>query len=164
MKVSKPVLFTLIGSIIVIIYLFFFAGPKKATVVSKTSQPVEAATTQIQSVSKSQDKRSDEPRKVSSVDVTWKRDPFLLPKLSLGDDEKAYVPLKLVGIIEGSDGRYAILDSHIVKKGDLIGEDMVYEITKDRVILVRKGRKKVIAVADISRMETNKPSLPEEKR
>jgi len=29
LKVSKPVLFTLIGAVVIIIYLFFFAGPKK---------------------------------------------------------------------------------------------------------------------------------------
>jgi len=164
LKVSKPVLFTLIGSIIVVIYLFFFAGPKKATT-TKTPQPIEASGAQKQITPKLQDKSVEEPRKVSHIDATWKRDPFLLPRLSTGDGEKAYVPLRLVGIIEGSDGRYAILDSHIVKKGDLIGEEMVQEIAKDKVILVRKGRKKVVVVADdISRMETNKPLLPEEKR
>lgn len=163
MKISKPVLFTLIGAVLVIIYLFFFAGPKK-TPPPKMPDTQVAAKVTPQLAEKAKEKAGGELRKVSSVDASWNKDPFLLPNIPKGEDERPYTPLKLVGIIEGSDGRYAIFGSNIVKKGDLIGEDKVQEIGMDRVILVRKGQRKVVSVSDAERVETSKPSSREGKR
>jgi len=163
LKVSKPVLFTLIGAVVIIIYLFFFAGPKK-TPPPKIVDTSGSPKTVMQVSEKAKEKGGDMLKKVSSVDASWQRDPFLLPNLPKVDEERNYVPLKLVGIIEGSDGRYAILGSNIVKKGDLIGEDRVQEIGRDRIILVRKGQRKVVSVSDAERVETFRPSLREGKR
>lgn len=163
MKISKPVLFTLIGAVLVIIYLFFFAGPKKAHPPKMPDTQVAAKVTP-QLAEKAKEQAGGELRKVSSVDASWNKDPFLLPNIPKREDERPYTPLRLVGIIEGSDGRYAIFGSNILKKGDLIGEDRVQEIGMDRVILVRKGQRKVVSVSDAERVETSKPSLREGKR
>lgn len=164
MKVSKPVLFTLIGAIVFAVYLFFFAGPKKAPPPKMPPSP-DVAKLAAQAAQQTTEKRPDDIRKISRYDASWDRDPFLVPKLMTEKTlEKPYIPLKLVAIIESRQGRYAIFGNEIVKKGDTIGEERVYEVGKDRVILVRKGQRRVVPVADAMEIDSLKPSSMEEKR
>lgn len=149
MKVSKPVLITLIGAIVVIIYLFFFAGPKKTPPVKIKSSETEGIRVQTEIVEK--DRPKDVPKKVDHVDAFWKNDHFMSPKISNNDEEIAHEPLKLLGIIEGKDGRYAIIGTDIVKKDDFIGNERVLDIGKDTVIIARKGNKKVLSMSDLSK-------------
>ncbi|HOJ43692.1 MAG TPA: hypothetical protein PK800_06195 [Syntrophorhabdaceae bacterium] len=162
MKVSKPVLFTLIGAITIIIYLFFFAGPKKPP--SVDVQLPQKAEVKMQPALKEIDRPKDEPKRITHVDAYWKNDPFILPKVSIGEEEVFHEPLKLSGIIEGNDGRYAIIGTNIVKKGDFIGDEKVLDIGKDSVIIARRGKKKTISISDLSREMGFKPSSPEGKR
>ncbi|HPP07450.1 MAG TPA: hypothetical protein PLW88_08755, partial [Syntrophorhabdaceae bacterium] len=106
----------------------------------------------------------DEPKRITHVDAYWKNDPFILPKVSIGEEEVFHEPLKLSGIIEGNDGRYAIIGTNIVKKGDFIGDEKVLDIGKDSVIIARRGKKKTISISDLSREMGFKPSSPEGKR
>ncbi|HOP86071.1 MAG TPA: hypothetical protein PLM71_02730 [Syntrophorhabdaceae bacterium] len=165
MKLSKPVLFTLIGAIIVIIYLFFFAGPKKIPPVKIKSPETEG--TKVQTGLMEKDRPKDGPKKVANVDAFWKNDPFMLPQISqitTIDEEMAHEPLKLHGIIEGKDGRYAIIGTNIVKKDDFIGDERVLDIGKDTVIIARKGKKKTVFMSDLSKEMDFKTSSPGEKR
>lgn len=163
MKLSKPVLLTLIGAIFVIVYLFFFAGPKK-TPVSQVSQKQGEPKVIEQIAVKEKGRSQEEIKKVARVDARWLKDPFLLPKLPDMHEETSDAPLKLSGIIEGSEGRFAIVGSHIVKKGDFIGDERVLDIEKDRIVLGRKGKKKIISVTDLSKSIDYKATSPEEKK
>lgn len=163
MKLSKPVLFTLIGSLLVILYLFVFAGPKKTLVSIPVGKKDEQKLTETMAT-KDKDKQEEQIKKISQMDANWAKDPFLLPKITDAKQDVSQTPLKLTGIIEGRDGRYAIVDTNIVKKGDFIGDEMVLDIEKDRIILTRKGKKKTISVSDITREDGVKASSPEGKR
>lgn len=163
MKLSKPVLFTIVGAIFVIVYLFFFAGPKKSPVPQVLEKQIESKNIG-QEVVKEKGSTQEEIKKVTHVDARWLKDPFLLPKIKDMKEDAFDAPLKLSGIIEGREGRFAIVGSHIVKKGDFIGDEMVLDIEKDRILLSRKGKKKIISVTDLSRGADYKATTPEEKK
>lgn len=160
MKISKPVIFTLVFAIGVFLYLFVFSGKKPPQnqvpnpQTSQTSLPQQllaltgASDNQQPAVSKDNENvRAKVYAELKSID--WKRDPFALPgyveqKLS----EQTKDSTKVVAIIEGKNENVAIIDNEIVKKGDTIGNEKVHEIGGGKVVLVNKGVKRVITIQD----------------
>ncbi len=152
MKVSKPIIIALVLAIVFSAYTFFFTGKKKTP--SKKPLPVEtvATTPQTSSQPSVMPAGQFEPKKLQVVktDFTWDRDPFQLPKS--GDEKDVQQPkigLKLVAVLESRKGRLAIIGNDIVERGDFIGDEKVQEIGKDRVILSRKGQRRMIPVANM---------------
>jgi hypothetical protein len=88
---------------------------------------------------------------LGQLNVSWDRDPFVLPKfLEQKPTEQQGAPLKLVAILESKKGRFAIINNSIVAKGDIINNERVQEIGKDRVVLINNGKRRVISVPDIA--------------
>jgi hypothetical protein len=163
LKVSKPIIIALVLAIVFSAYTFFFTGKKKPP--SKKPLPVETVTTAPQTSSQPSviPAEEPEPKKLQPVktDFTWDRDPFQLPKT--GDEKNVQQPkigLKLVAVLESRKGRLAIIGNDIVERGDFIGDEKVQEIWKDRVILLRKGQRRMIPVAsmvgEVSTKESSK--------
>jgi hypothetical protein len=82
--------------------------------------------------------------------LRWERDPFTLPSFLMVEKkvEKQRVPLKLVAVLEGSNGRMAIIDNELVRKGDLIAGERIVEIGKETVTLIMEGSKRVITLRE----------------
>lgn len=147
MKVSKPILYTLVFALLFAGYVFLFTGKK---------QPLPAVPPQAPHMTKelphtAQPAAGSETPKVdvSAVHVTWRDDPFVLPK-SITDRKtgKPKALPKLVAIMEGEKGRFAIIGSEIVKKGDMVGDEKVVDIGKDKVILVRDKARRILSMED----------------
>lgn len=166
MKVSKPFIVMLIGSMGFAAYLFFFSGPKRPHVGKPSPAPkMEMAgqeTTLLPQMPANVAKRLEKIDK----DASWLRDPFELPKMvGAGANVKADTMPRLVAIIEGKQGRYAIFGSKIVKKGDYIGEERVLEIGHDKVVLDIMGEKRVLSIQADKAKEVLRPYRGEgEKR
>lgn len=82
------------------------------------------------------------------VDIPELRDPFLSSKnpqeLKAAAVKKPAVELKLSGILWDDNIPSAIINSNIVKIGDLIEEKTVVDIEKNRVIMMEDGKILVI--------------------
>lgn len=160
MKISKPVIFTLVFAIGVFLYLFVFSGKKPPPNQVPNPQTNQTALPQQllaitgasgnQQPAVSQDNEKTRAKVYAALkSIGWGRDPFALPgyveqKLS----EQTKDSTKLVAIIEGKNENVAIIDNEIVKKGDMIGNEKVQEIGGGKVVLVNKGVKRVITVQD----------------
>ena len=69
-------------------------------------------------------------------------------------------PMRLTGIIDGRQGRVAVIDEEVVKRGDFVGSgERVADIGKDRVVLEHRGTRRIIVIEEPVRR-----LLPEEKR
>jgi hypothetical protein len=167
LKVSKPILIALVLAIVFSSYTFFFTGKKK--VPSKTPLPSETVPIATQSLPQSSIipvEQAETPKlQIVKANFAWDRDPFQLPKLI--DEKRVERPkigIKLVAILEGNKGRLAIIGNDIVERGDFIGDEKVREILKDRVILIRKGQKRVIPVTSmIGETSIKEPSTEVQK-
>lgn len=146
LKVSKPILITLILAILFAGYTLLFTGKKRPAMLSspdtKTTEVAPQATrpTPVGDIQKPD---------VSKMNLVWRDDPFFLPR-SVTDrkTEKPKVVPKLVAIMEGNAGRYAIIGGEIVKKGDRIGDEKVAEINRDKVVLIRNNAKRILSIED----------------
>jgi hypothetical protein len=160
-KVSKPVWIALIVGILLAGYIHFFTGKKKApvppakVVSAVTPAPATAGAppgvpTVVEQVTTGV-KEAFRPQS-GSLDVAWTKDPFFLPQVKKEKESTHKTSLKLVAIMEGEKERIAIIDSDVVKKGDIIGGERVQEIEKDKVILVRGGVKRILRLVNIEDM------------
>ncbi len=164
MKVSKPVKMLLVLSLLFGVYVQFFMG--KTKVPSLTPAPRSTS----QAVPQAGDGRPDAPvARPRSSDLAWGRDPFSRPdffnrEISPQSQKSA---IKLEAILEGERGRVAIIDKQIVVKGDTLGDEKVQAIGKDRVVLVRAGTKRVLALGEPKKEEqpakdkTDGPASPD---
>jgi hypothetical protein len=146
LKVSKPILITLILAILFAGYTFLFTGKKRPVTLSSPATKTNGADTQApRPVLAGETLKPD----VSKLNLAWRDDPFFLPR-SVTDrkTEKPKMVPKLVGIMESKAGRYAIIGGEIVKKGDMVGDEKVAEIEKDRVVLVRNNAKRILSIED----------------
>lgn len=165
--VSKPVLIVLGAAICILIYIFFFSGPKKqpqqavqpGPVVQPAQGPHMQTTPQTPSppVSRVALPKVD----YSKLETTWVRDPFVLPdERGLRRLSEQKTPMRLTGIIDGRQGRVAVIDEEVVKRGDFVGSgERVADIGKDRVVLEHRGTRRIIVIEEPVRR-----LLPEEKR
>lgn len=146
MKVSKPILIALILAILFGGYMLLFTGKKRSApqphsntgTIRSDTQPANPVPV------------TETPRPaVDTTNLAWREDPFFLPRSVT--DRKAEKPRavpRLVAIMEGKTGRYAIIGSEIVKKGDTIGDEKVAEIHRDRVVLIRNNAKRTLSIED----------------
>jgi hypothetical protein len=144
LKISKPILITLVLAILFAGYTFLFTGKKRSVMSSSPAAKISGADTQA-----SRPATSGETMKldVSRMNLSWRDDPFSLPK-SVTDrkTEKPKTIPKLTAIMESKTGRYAIIGGEIVKKGDMVGDEKVSEISKDKVVLVRNNAKRILSI------------------
>jgi hypothetical protein len=146
LKVSKPVLVVLVLAILFAGYTFLFTGKKRP---AKLLSP-QTATTEVKApVTKEPADSTTGVPDVKAMNLAWRNDPFLLPKaLTDKKTERQKAAPKLVAIMEGRQGRYAIIGEEIVKTGDMIGEEKVAEIGKDKVTLVHNKTKRILSIED----------------
>jgi hypothetical protein len=144
--VSKPILITLVLAILFAGYTFLFTGKKRTiTLSSPAAKTNEADSRASLSATAGETMKLD----VSKMNLSWRDDPFFLPR-SVTDkkSEKPKTVPKLVAIMESKTGRYAIIGGEIVKKGDMVGDEKVSEISKDKVVLVRNNAKRILSIED----------------
>ncbi len=65
----------------------------------------------------------------------WGRDPFVIPSAKAGEESGKEGGLRLSAIIYRKNGGVAIINNHILRKGDRIDGKEVAQILEDRVIL-----------------------------
>jgi hypothetical protein len=146
LKVSKPVLIALILAILFAAYTLLFTGRKRP---SNLPSPVLKTATKDPQISRPSTVGQTPKMDVSTMNLAWQNDPFSLPK-SVTDKKakKQKIVLKLVAIMESKTGRYAIIGGEIVKKGDKVGDEMVAEINRDKVVLIRNNSKRILSLED----------------
>ncbi len=133
----------LLVAALALIYILFFTGPKKG-VLQPTAVVPEAPVVPGFSPTAETEKPV-----LRNVKLAWERDPFLLPKPPEGKAARpSKTSLRLVGILDGNNGRFAILDEEVVRKGDVVGGERIQEVGKDRVVLVRGNVKRVLSLEE----------------
>ncbi len=167
-KVSKPVLFTLIFAVGMILYLYVFSGKKLPPAPGPKVQPGQMAAVPQQGAAQVlagaqnvlagmqrpalsvEDTRMREEAYAQLKDINWVRDPFAFPRNieARRDEQQSKGSAKLVAIIEGKKGRYAILDNEVVGKGDMVGKERVADIAENKIVLVRDGVKRVVTIEE----------------
>jgi len=147
LKVSKPILITIILAILFAGYTLLFTGKKRPATVPSPNAKTTEMTPQAPRPAPAGDILKPD---VSKMNLAWRDDPFFLPKSVT--DRKTQKPImvpKLVAIMEGKKGRLAIIGGEIVKKGDRIGDEKVAEIDRDKVVLTRNKTKRILSIEDI---------------
>jgi len=175
-KVSKPVLIFGIAVLLLAGYIHFFTGKKKASV---PATPVPSASGQTQQAQQGQTTPqppaptapssqgkiipSEPAAKTGQTEVTpattkpdfekvkgaWVKNPFILPQFKEEKKRETAPAVRLSAIFEKGKDRVAIIDHEVVRKGDPVGDEKVFEIERDRVILIRNGTKRVLTLASI---------------
>jgi hypothetical protein len=146
LKVSKPILIALILAILFAGYALLFTGKKRPA-----PQPFPSTNAMGPDAQPTRPAPGAEIHK-PAVDITnlaWRDDPFFLPR-SVTDRkaEKSKAVPRLVAIMEGKAGRYAIIGGDIVKKGDMVGDEKVAAIHRDNVVLIRNNAKRTLSIED----------------
>jgi len=146
LKVSKPILITLVLAILFAGYTFLFTGKKRSVMSSSPAAKINEADSHAPRPAPAGETMKLD---VSKLNLSWRDDPFFLPR-SVTDkkSEKPKTVPKLVAIMESNTGRYAIIGGEIVKKGDMVGDEKVSEISKDKVVLVRNNAKRILSIED----------------
>jgi hypothetical protein len=175
-KVSKPVLIFGIVVLLLAGYIHFFTGKKKAAgpvapvpQVSSQKQTAQQRQTAPQPVAQTPPPApaktvSSEPAaKSSQTGVTlapvkpdfdkrkgiWVKNPFILPQFKEEKKKETTPAVRLFAIFEKGKDRVAIIDHEVVRKGDMVGNEKVLEIERDKVILTRNGTKRVLPLLSI---------------
>ncbi len=180
MKVSKPVI--IFGIIVLLLagYIHFFTGKKKTAKPvpvtppsasqtqpaqqgqQQTPQPTAKAgqTPPVKAIPPESAKMANRAEPLTpmlkpdfeKVKTAWIRNPFMLPQIK--EDKKKDIPpaVRLLGIFEKGRDRVAIIDHEIVRKGDMVGDEKVFEIEKDKVILIRNNAKRTLSLTAIENM------------
>jgi len=157
LKISKPVLFTLLFALAFGVYIVFFTGKKK-TPPPMPPQAQEMPKGIAQPAVKPDEFKPD----FSRMDMSWKRDPFVLPKFVHEKQTKqSKVAMKLVAILEGGGSRIAVIDNEIVHKGDMVGVEQVAEIGRDRIVLVRDKSRRVLYIQEPVEADSAKRTVVE---
>ena len=174
MKVSKPVLIFGIVVLLLAGYIFFFTGKKKAATpvapvppASSKTQPVQqgqavsqpavqpvpatpAKTFPSEPVGKGgQQEGAPSMAKpdFDKVKGAWVKNPFILPQSKEEKKKETAPATRLFAIFEKGKDRVAIIDHEVVRKGDMVGDEIVFEIGKDKVVLTRNGTKRSLSLA-----------------
>jgi hypothetical protein len=142
-KVSKPVLIFAIVAALFLVYILFFTGTKKPPVSAKVPATTTAAVTPASGspgIPAVTEKSMEVRPNFGKLQLAWKRDPFQIPggmpTASIG---KAGESARLVAIIDGAKGRFAIIGSEVVAKGGLVAGARVVDIGRDSAVLDREG-------------------------
>jgi hypothetical protein len=147
LKVSKPVISVAVAVLFFSAYLFFFTGKKEVRPLPLPLSSVAATTAGTQAPGWAPGVRY----RPVPTDLPWSRDPFVRPQI-LQDENSATKPvktaLKLEAILESAQDRVAIIDREVVTKGEMIGEERVQDIGKDRVVLIRGDSKRFLLLGE----------------
>jgi hypothetical protein len=172
-KVSKPVIIFGIVVLLLAGYVHFFTGKKK------TTGPVAPASGQTQPAQQGQSPSQPPPQtppaspaktfpsefaakggqpEVTTITTkpdfdkikgTWVKNPFILPQFKEERKKETAPAVRLFAIFEKGKDKVAIIDHEVVRKGDMVGDEKVLEIEKDKVTLTRNGTKRVLTLASI---------------
>jgi hypothetical protein len=175
-KVSKPVLIFGIVVLLLAGYIHFFTGKKKAAgpvapvpPVSSQKQPAQQGQTTPQPAAQpappapAKSVPSEPAVKGNQTGETlalvkpdfeklkgiWVKNPFILPQFKEEKKKDTTPAVRLFAIFEKGKDRVAIIDHEVVRKGDMVGNEKVLEIEKDKVILTRNGTKRVLSLISI---------------
>lgn len=164
MKVSKPVLIFGIVVLLLAGYIQFFTGKKKTVVpaapsskISQPARPVQevAAKPAIPQTSGSSVQQDAAPNVMKpnfdKVKGAWVRNPFVLPSMEQRKKETTSA-VRLLGILERGNDRLAIIDHEVVGRGDMVGDERIIEIEKDKVVLVRNKARRTISLMPADNM------------
>lgn len=162
MKVSKPVIIFGIVVLLLAGYIHFFTGKKKSAVrvVPATNQSQPAQQGQAQQAPQTAAKAIVPPAVTEmgrqhaadngakpdfdKAKGAWVKNPFALPQLKEEKRKETSTAVRLVGIFEKGKDRLAIIDHEVVRKGDMVGDEKIVEIEKDKVVLVRNNARRTI--------------------
>ena len=176
MKVSKPVLILCIVLLLIAGYVHFFTGKKKpkgpvppapptqaqtqpAKPQAGQPQPQPAAPPAPSAPAGQQTQTQQTPGKPETavpavkpqfdkLAVSWSSDPFMLPAIKGKKGREEGTAVRLAAILERGGDRVAVIDRDVVKKGDMIGNEKVVEIGRDRVVLARGAVRRTLTLAD----------------
>ncbi len=128
-------------------------APAGAPAQQAPAQPQQQATAQAgtQAPAKPSDAppaQSQPKPRFDAIKVGWDSDPFALPVVKERKRKDSGSAVRLVAILEKGGSRVAVIDKDVVKKGDLIGNEKVVDIGRDRVVLSRGGIKRTLILAD----------------
>lgn len=80
----------------------------------------------------------------------WGRDPFQHPLEKVTPPHgRIFNGTRLVGIIGGKKGRVAIFGHSVLQKGDMVGNEMIVDIDRNRVTVARNGSRRIIAMQEM---------------
>jgi hypothetical protein len=175
-KVSKPVLILCIVLLLIAGYVHFFTGKKKpkgpvppapptqaqtqpAKPQAGQPQPQPAAPPAPPAPAAQQQQAQQTPGKPEAavpavkpqfdkLAVSWSSDPFMLPAIKGKKGREEGTAVRLAAILERGGDRVAVIDRDVVKKGDMIGNEKVVEIGRDRVVLARGAVRRTLTLAD----------------
>lgn len=124
-------------------WIGLLAGKKALTVVAKLSPP------QTASQGVTEPNLPQVTVQAETVDATtpWGRNPFLTEEESKGKSQGGD-GLKVKAIIVGKPQSVATIDGRAVVVGERIGEETVWEIRPDAVVLERDGHKRMLKVRE----------------
>ena len=184
MKVSKPVLILCIVMLLIAGYVHFFTGKKKPKGPAPAAPPARAQMQPAkpqQGQPQGQAQQAPQPAQPAppggqgqppqapgkpeaaaqrdkpqfdKLRVGWESDPFMLPVIKRKKGREDGSAVRLVAILERGADRVAVIDRDVVKRGDMIGNEKVAEIGKDRVVLVRGGMRRTLTLADADAVAT----------
>jgi len=184
LKVSKPVLILCIVLLLIAGYVHFFTGKKKPKGPVPAAPPAQAQTQPAkpqQGQPQGQPQQAAQPAQPTppggqgqppqvpgkpesavhrdkpqfdKLRIAWESDPFMLPQVKRKKGREDGSAVRLVAILEQGIDRVAVIDRDVVKRGDMIGDEKVAEIGKDRVVLVRGGMRRTLVLADADAVVT----------
>jgi len=175
-KVSKPVLILCIVLLLIAGYVHFFTGKKKPKGPVPPAPPAQAQTQAAkpqagqpqpqpaappapaapagqqvpaqQTPGKPEAAQPAVKPQFDKLAVSWSSDPFMLPAIKGKKGREEGTAVRLAAILERGGDRVAVIDRDVVKKGDMIGNEKVVEIGRDRVVLARGAVRRTLTLAD----------------
>ena len=78
--------------------------------------------------------------------TAWKRDPFALPRTKAGADSREH---HLQAVLHRDGRSFALINGRVYRQNDRVGESLLAEIRKDRVVLTTEGQKQELFLDDI---------------
>jgi hypothetical protein len=173
-KVSKPVLIFGIVVLLLAGYVHFFTGKKKVAVpvvpVSGQTQPAQQGqspsqppaqtappASPVKTIPSEPAAKGGQPEVTATmtkpdfdkIKGTWVKNPFMLPQFKEEKKKETAPAVRLFAIFEKGKDRVAIIDHEVVRKGDMVGDEKVLDIEKDKVTLTRNGTKRILSLASI---------------
>jgi len=169
LKVSKPILILCIVLLLIAGYVHFFTGKKKpkgpvppvppAQAQTEPAKPQPPAPSAPPTPAGQEAQAPQVPGKPEAAPpavkpqfdklaVSWASDPFMLPVIKGKKSREEGTAVRLSAILERGGDRVAVIDRDVVRKGDMIGNEKVVEIGRDRVVLARGAVRRTLTLAD----------------
>jgi hypothetical protein len=164
-KVSKPVLIFAIVVLLIAGYIFFFTGKKKMypaptpppVTAGQTQQPTPTQSLPSKTPPSEPGAKSSQPEAASPAEkpqfdkqqTGWVKNPFILPQFKETKKVSTATAIRLSAIFEKGKDRVAIIDREVVRAGDMVGDEKVLEIGKDKVTLIRNNTRRILSLGNI---------------